>query len=155
MSGLPEKDEENPYKPGRFSETGTPKTPRFLAQIMKFGLVGVLNTIVDIGVFALLNALAGLYYVISHVISYGAGMVNSFILNRGWTFKVGGKVKVRELVSFVVLNLAAWGLSLCLIALFVDQLGVAPIPAKVLATVVSSALTFLGSRFFVFTGEKR
>jgi putative flippase GtrA len=57
-----------------------------LIKFIKYSLTGVMNTAVDFGVFALLTWL-GLGMYISQVISYSAGILNSYIVNRSWTFK--------------------------------------------------------------------
>ena len=55
---------------------------------VKFICVGTLNFLVDFGVLSLLNVVLGWPLVISNVISYTCGVVNSFIFNRFWTFKM-------------------------------------------------------------------
>ena len=54
--------------------------------IIRFGCVGGLNTIVDFGVFILLNSLFGVNYVVSQILSYSSGTLNSYFLNKFWKF---------------------------------------------------------------------
>ena len=58
-----------------------------LGQFIKFNVVGIMNTAVDFGVFMILNHYLGLIYAVSQVISYSCGMVNSYFLNKFWTFQ--------------------------------------------------------------------
>lgn len=76
-------------------------------QLLKYGVIGVSNTLITLVVFYLLNTLAGLPYGISNVISYIAGVINSFIWNRNWVFKTNNSVK-REATLFGI------GFLLCL-----------------------------------------
>jgi len=56
-------------------------------QLVKYGMIGVLNTIITFVVFYVLNTLLSLPYGISNVVAYIAGVINSFLWNRMWVFK--------------------------------------------------------------------
>ena len=55
-------------------------------QMVKFAIVGVLNTLVDFAVFQALNLLLGWVYV-AQVIGYSCGIINSYLWNSNWTFR--------------------------------------------------------------------
>jgi putative flippase GtrA len=59
---------------------------RKYAQFIKFNIVGVLNTGVDFAVFTLLLGV-NVPYQAAQCVSYAAGTLNSFLLNKFWTFK--------------------------------------------------------------------
>ncbi|MCQ2285490.1 MAG: GtrA family protein [Bacteroidales bacterium] len=83
-------------------------------------LIGCINTIVDFSIFTLLTYW-GLYYIISHVISYHCGILCSFFLNRHFNFKVKDKT-FRRFLSFYGISLIALCSSAALLYLFVDVL---------------------------------
>lgn len=84
----------SPDKPKKHSE---------VAQIGRFGLVGILNTIVDFGVYNLLLILfASLDPVIASIVSGTAAMINSFIFNKSFTFKAKKLSPVKGVLFFVV-----------------------------------------------------
>lgn len=60
-------------------------------QVGRFAVVGIINTLID---FVVLNVLVkfGVGPGVANVISVSVAMVNSFILNKQWTFHVGGNV---------------------------------------------------------------
>jgi putative flippase GtrA len=64
------------------------------AQQLRFGLVGIGNTLVD---------LVG-YTVIANLISTTMGMALSFTLNRSFTFRAAGGGAVRQIVLFVLVT---------------------------------------------------
>ncbi|MFP4978090.1 GtrA family protein [Paenibacillus sp. CN-4] len=123
-------------------------------QFLKFNAVGLLNTLVDFAVFTLLSA-AGAGYAIAQVISYSAGTANSFILNKKVTFRDRQKADQAsfdrmQLVKFILLNLVSLGVSLLLMHVLTDRLGMQVLLSKVLVTGVTVVINFVGSRKWVF-----
>lgn len=123
-------------------------------QFLKFNAVGLLNTAVDFVVFTLLSA-AGAGYAIAQVISYSAGTANSFILNKKVTFRDRQKAEQpsfdrMQLVKFILLNLVSLGVSLVLMHVLADRLGMQVLLSKVLVTGVTVVINFVGSRKWVF-----
>src|SRR5262249_61017724 len=57
-----------------------------LVQFLKFGIVGVSNTLLTFAVYTLLLKVAGMWYLAASAIGFTAGAVNGFLLNRRWTF---------------------------------------------------------------------
>ncbi|HPF53229.1 MAG TPA: GtrA family protein [Eubacteriales bacterium] len=110
--------EESNNKP----KTDTEGKGKGLVQFIKFVLVGVTNTLVDLIVSFVLNWLFGIYY-LAKVVGYACGIVNSYILNSAWTFKAERKRNVPEMIKFLAVNLVVLGLSLLLMWLL-PQLGV-------------------------------
>jgi putative flippase GtrA len=78
-------------------------------QFLKFGLVGVLNTGVDIGVLNILMYSFGIYQgnaiILFNAISVSLAIVNSYFWNKYWTFDAREKDKqVEEFGSFVIVS---------------------------------------------------
>lgn len=122
-----------------------------LVTFLKFSLVGALNTGVDYGVFLLLFHLFALPYLVAHIVSYSCGVVNSYLWNKFWTFRVTGRFTTREALVFLLVNLAALLLAGLTLGLFVEILKFSETAGKVCAIPVSLLINFLGNRFFVFT----
>ena len=122
-----------------------------LKRFIKFGLIGVLNTLVDFVVFYLLNRfviksgptvvllgvtiVAGPY--ISNAISYVVANIHSFIWNKFWTFQKKEPLTRREVGRYVVTScgLAARGISPA---------------AKIPNTCVTMFYNYLMNKFWVF-----
>lgn len=138
-----------------------------ILQFIKFALVGIMNTLIDTVVSMALNALLHWYYP-AKIIGYCCGIVNSYILNSGWTFKTERKRNAREIISFIAVNLAVLGISLLLMALFRDVVGISDewlltwLPewfvkifngervCMLLSTGISLIINFFGNKFIVF-----
>lgn len=79
-------------------------------QFLRFGLVGCLNTLIDV---LALNCLLWLWptqnaalFLLLNSFAYTLGALNSFLLNRAWTFQRKGQTTMREVSRFVLTTLA-------------------------------------------------
>ncbi|MET3689714.1 putative flippase GtrA [Priestia megaterium] len=116
---------------------------------LKFCIVGGLNTAIDFFVFSFLSYV-GVYYIIAQCVSYGCGVLNSYLLNRTWTFQRLGKRRKHEFLEFIVLNVFTLIVTSFLLTLFHYKFNI-PLPySKVLVTVVSVGLNYIGTRFWIF-----
>lgn len=121
-----------------------------LGQFIKFNVVGIMNTAVDFGVFMILNHYLGLIYAVSQVISYSCGMVNSYFLNKFWTFQKREGFTAIEVTKFILVNLCSLGISLLVLYILQSKWSWEVLPSKVLATGFSVGVNFLGNKFWVF-----
>ena len=120
--------------------------------IIRFGFVGCLNTIFDFGIFSLLNSVFGFNYIISQILSYSSGTLNSFIFNKYWTFNDTrtNKKTTMEIVQFIVVNSASLGVSLIGLSILMKDNSMNPFYAKIISMVLAQVVNFLGYRFWVF-----
>ncbi|HHY81748.1 MAG TPA: GtrA family protein [Clostridiales bacterium] len=119
-------------------------------QLIKFGLIGLLNTAVDFGVFTLLTMTFRMDSTVSHIISYSCGVINSYFFNRSWTFKLKGKSHPVEFIKFVLVNLVSLGLSSLTLQYLETKAGFSVYLAKLGAIFCSLAINFAGSKLIVF-----
>jgi len=98
------------------------KTKRRIKHVGKFGIVGILNTVLDFGVFNVLGKYFGMAAVQANIISTTIAMIFSFFINRQLVFKGGEKSVWRHAVAF---------LATTAIGLYVIQTGVVYILAHV------------------------
>jgi len=125
--------------------------------IIRFGCVGGLNTLVDFGVFILINSLVGVNYVVSQILSYSSGTINSYFLNKFWTFEgaLTSKKTTKEIVQFVVVNSASLGVSLMSLSILLNDSSMNSFFAKIISMVLAQVVNFLGYRFWVFGSIKK
>ena len=60
----------------------------YFKQAIKFGIVGGIGTVINIGVLTALTELGGVHYVLSALVAIFVAMTSNFIWNKHWTFKV-------------------------------------------------------------------
>ncbi|WP_333859534.1 GtrA family protein [Clostridium sp.] len=119
--------------------------------ITKFSCVGGLNTTVDFILFCVLNSIFGVNYIISQIVSYSGGTLNSYILNKFWTFN-DTKVKkktLKEVIQFITVNLASLAISLIVLSILMNN-SMNSFLAKIISTLLVQIINFLGYKFWVF-----
>jgi putative flippase GtrA len=124
-----------------------------IKKLFKFGITGIMNTVVDFAVYTVLVSLAGMGLYVSQVISYCCGMLNSYAVNRKWTFDTKNGFFSLELVKFIVLNLAMMLLGMGIIYLCVEQMGFHKLVGKLVSTVLVMAINFVVSNLWVFRNK--
>lgn len=70
-------------------------------QLLKYGIIGISNTLITLAVFYVVNTLLGYGYALANTLGYVLGVVNSFVWNRTWVFRTQGNV-LREASLFVL-----------------------------------------------------
>ena len=124
-------------------------------QATKFGVVGLLNTAVDFVVFLLLTRAAGLAPELSKVISYSAGVVNSYIFNSRWTFKKESQDSLNQKVRFFTVSLIGCAVGTGVVKLCVDVFGWVDWLSNAASICVTVGINFVGSKLFVFREKRR
>jgi putative flippase GtrA len=73
-------------------------------EVGKFGLVGIINTLLDIAILNILKFIFNFPTLSANIISTSVATINSYILNKSWTFKDKEKKWVKQFVIFATLS---------------------------------------------------
>ena len=126
----------------------------FVRQVFAFASVSVATTVLD---FALFNVLIGfdvLSPLVANTISYGAGIVASYLLNKRITFSGGGRAnRGHEVGLFIVLNLVGLGINngaVAMAARGADESTLLINAVKLLAGVATWVLKFVTFKYWVY-----
>lgn len=125
------------------------KSTNIWSQLIKFNFVGLVNTFIDYIVFILLHTV-GLSMLTAQIISYSCGMMNSYIMNKRWTFGVQASLGKLAFLKFIIWNVIVLAISYMLLLFFVQVIELPVIWAKCLATVLVALINYVGSKKFVF-----
>lgn len=130
---------------------------RISPQVIRFIIVGVLNTAIDVALLFLLTYL-GVELWLANICSTSVALLFSFVVNRSFTFKSTGN-PLRQIVPFVAVTLVGLWVLQPLVLLGVTGLlngvwgeYVGLFVAKMLATVVSMTWNYLLYNRLVFKG---
>lgn len=131
-------------------------------QFAKFGAIGAMNTLVDLGILNILIFFSGIalgyWYSIFKGISFIVGTTNSYFWNKYWTFGAGGQTSIKEFGQFLAVSVIGFGINVGIASLVVNVMG--PIGnislerwaniGALSATIISLIWNFLGYKFIVF-----
>lgn len=120
-----------------------------LIQFVKFGIVGVSNTLLFLAVYTLLVEALGVWYLAASAIGFVVGAVNGFLLNRRWTFR-GHVGDALTPVRWGVVQSGGLLLNLGLVALCVSGLGMDELVGQAIAIAVVVVVTFVANRAWTF-----
>ncbi len=132
-----------------------------IVQLIKYGVVGVMNTLLTLAVIFICKSELGINPYISNGLGYIIGLINSFLWNRQWVFKSNGALSrqaVRFILGFVVcytiqlsvvwgLNYSPFGaLEVVIFGFTLSGYGLATLIGNVVYTIAN----FLYNRLFTF-----
>lgn len=120
-----------------------------IVQFVKFGIVGVSNTLITFAVYTLLLKGFGVWYLAASAIGFVVGAVNGFLWNRRWTFR-GHVGDALTPVRWGIVQACGLGLNLGLLYLLVHDAGLDKLLGQAFATVVVTVLTFIANRAWTF-----
>lgn len=70
--------------------------------LILYGIIGGLSVSIDFAVFGLLTHFFPEYYLLANIVSVNCGIINSFLMNRHFNFKVKNKSVFRFMVFYIV-----------------------------------------------------
>lgn len=139
-------------------------------ELVKYGIVGIIGLIIDMGIYYLLVPKFGVHYpfsylisglldgnmsirmidiLISNIISQTLAVINNFILNSYFTFKVTDR-KFKRFLSFVSIAIGGMCISSMLLTLFIGVWGLNEMLAKAISIVIVAMIQFIINKFFTF-----
>jgi len=75
-------------------------------------------------------------------------------MNRKWTFERKEKSSKREVILFVIVNLITLSLTSFLLTVLYNKWDIPLLISKLLITIASVGINFIGTKLFVFTTKK-
>ncbi|GHU66298.1 hypothetical protein FACS1894184_03930 [Clostridia bacterium] len=124
----------------------------WLGQLVRFGLIGALNTAFSYALYSAGLAL-GLAAPLAWAVGFILGMALSLALNSRWTFRQKEPLRGQQVVIFIAVNAVSLAISTAIVALLTTRFtwnsqlaGIAAIPPSMLTN-------FIGNRLFVYPAE--
>ena len=149
---------------GLFLSKLSPKL-RFFFQLAKFGIIGVTNFIVDLGIFSLLiwmtHISEGTTILLFKVASVSVAIINSYIWNKFWSFeekRTDENVVRKQFFQFIAVSVVGLilnaGITYSLITFLGDFTTIASATWATISSAIASVAVlswnFIGYKFFVF-----
>lgn len=134
-----------------------------IREIIVFGIIGVLNTSIDIGVFMFLKYIfnidnQSLWIIVINLIAIIIAITFSYFANKNLTFQHKKDSNVKEVGSFIIVNAFGFVVNTSILKTIIYMLpfiypAILIDPAfigKILGTAGSMIVSFIGYKFFVF-----
>lgn len=130
---------------------------KLIDQILKFGVVGIIATVIDFGVLYILSQPLGMDPVVSAGISFCVSLVFNYVASMRYVFTHREDMsRSREFVIFLVLSLIGLAINEAIMAAGVAVLGnsaLAVMGTKVLATAIVMVWNFVSRKKWLDAGD--
>ena len=130
---------------------------KLIEQILKFGVVGIIATVIDFGVLYILSQPLGMDPVLSAGISFCVSLVFNYVASMRYVFTHREDMsRSREFVIFLVLSLIGLAINEAIMAAGVAVLGnsaLAVMGTKVLATAIVMVWNFVSRKKWLDAGD--
>lgn len=121
-----------------------------LVQIFKFGIVGVIATIIDFVFLYIFKDICGLGLLISNTLAFVISVIYNYIASMMFVFDVDkSKSKIKNFVIFVICSFIGLLLNDLIVYLITDKLGIYYMISKVVATVFVMVFNFVTRKRFL------
>lgn len=127
---------------------------KLLAQLVKFGIVGVLAFFIDYGVMVLLTECFHVHYLLSALISFTLSVIFNYLASMKFVF-VGREdmSRSKEFAIFIVLSVVGLGINELFMWLMVDKLTIHYMLSKIFVTAVVMVWNFVTRKIFLEAKE--
>ena len=127
---------------------------KLLAQIAKFGVVGVIAFVIDYGLLALLTEVFGVNYLVSATISFTASVVFNYVASMRYVFTHKEGMSRREFIIFVVLSVIGLIINNACMWAGVELLHIHYLITKIGATAIVMVWNFVTRKIFLDAGDE-
>ena len=121
-----------------------------IRRFIKFGMIGVLNTIIDIVSFFILNVLLGIYDFVAQILAFIIATINSFLCNKYWTFQKRNPIYKEEVGKYIIVKVCYLTVSLFMLYFFKNTFNLSSMVAKIPATAMMVGFNYLADKLWVF-----
>lgn len=118
-------------------------------QFIRFILVGAFNTGLGYGIIFACMYLADLSPELSNIVGYMTGLVVSYFLHRGYTFRSTQQQRT-EFIRFIAVFLISYGANLLSLVVFVRALSIHAGLSQVIAGIIYISVSYLLNKCYVF-----
>lgn len=123
---------------------------KLIAQLMKFGVVGVIAFIIDYGLMVLLTEVFGIDYLVSATVSFTVSVIFNYIASMRYVFRHReGMSKRREFIIFVTLSVLGLLINDLIMWVGTGLWGISYLITKIAATVIVMVWNFVTRKRFL------
>ncbi|PEY34073.1 sugar translocase [Bacillus cereus] len=124
-----------------------------MEKFLKFGLVGIFNTLITIISYIILVKF-GMNYLVANIISYLIGVANSYYWNKNWVFQSNSK-NLSIFLKFMIVNLIVLAFNTISLFILVDKLLYNEFIAQIFAIGIGMMINFFLNKIWTFNQSEK
>ena len=121
--------------------------------IIRYGIFGVLTTLINIVVYEAFYRYVGWCNVVSNIVAWVAAVLFAFVTNKLWVFEsrtTEKKALMFEIISFFGCRLATGVLDLAIMYVAVDEMALNSTLMKCISNVIVIIVNYIASKLLIF-----
>lgn len=119
-------------------------------RFLNFCIVGVIGTVIDIGLLYCLVEYFYLPVLFAATISFGVAVINNYLLNKYFTFKSSEKNNLKQFTKYFLVSLIGLGINNTSMYFLINYLLCWYIYSKMMTTLVVLFWNFLANKYWTF-----
>lgn len=128
----------------------TSKQEKLLVQIFRFGIVGVVATIIDFIFLYLFREVCNFNVVVANTLSFVISVLYNYFASLTFVFDVNEeKSKTRNFIIFIICSVIGLGINDLIVWVVTDMLNIHYMISKVVATIVVMVFNFVTRKKFL------
>jgi len=125
-----------------------------ISQFLKFSFVGALNTLITLlTIWVCVNVFSTSHY-LANVVGYILGVLNSFIMNKFWTFNNKSKVGV-TLVKFIAIFGVSYLIQFGILAFLLHYTHLEPFVCQLFSMGIYTIINFVLNKKITFNSKTK
>ena len=122
---------------------------KLIIQLIKFGIVGVIATVVDFGVLMFLKELMHIDVLVASAVAFSVSVIANYILSMLFVFKGSESGKLKEFIIFVALSFGGLLINQFIMWIGTEMLAVYYIWVKIFACIFVPIYNFVTRKIFL------
>ncbi|MBX4260782.1 GtrA family protein [Clostridium estertheticum] len=122
---------------------------KLVKQFIKFGIVGLSNTLISLATYYILIYF-GINYIVANTVGFIISVLNAYYWNSKFVFKKSSKASLKPLLKTFMAYGTTFLLSTILLVVMVNYLKISNIIAPVLNLIITIPLNFVLNKFWAF-----
>ena len=120
-----------------------------MLQLLKFGIVGVIAAITDVGVLVFLKEFFLIDVLLSSAISFCVSVIVNYILSMAFVFRSKNENKIKEFFIFFILSAGGLLLNQLILWLGVTFTSIYYLAVKIFAMIIVPVYNFITRKIFI------
>ena len=122
---------------------------KLMIQLIKFGIVGIIATVIDFCVLIFMTDVLKVDVLLSTPVAFIVSLIANYVLIMMFVFKGGKNSKTKEFILFVVLSIGGLILTEALMWLGTDKMGINYKAVKIFVCVIVPVYNFITRKIFL------